>query len=316
MRNSKNKNFVYHYCSPEKFLSIIENKSIQLTDINKMNDCMEKKWVADYLLTHIDQLLKEKGLQISLEQEYKYNEKSTTHGAFFKNLVNDFVNHATPVLVVSFSEIGDSLGLWRGYAAGGTGLSIGFDKDLLEGLEKGNTLFQPAISYREMIYDELKQQEKLEETAKAVIDQLFWEFENTPMGKSYYSFESYFFDEFDSFCNTLIRIICFDACFIKNPAFQEEAETRIACIPNTTAGIRKEKFILSPIKNQLRGNRLTTFSEFSFEELMEEGIIGHVVIGPNSEISPADLNGLFEANGYPSGFIKIEKSAATHRCNG
>ncbi|GMQ62471.1 hypothetical protein [Vallitalea maricola] len=38
---------VYHYCSVDTFFSIIQNKTIRLSDLNKTNDYMEKRWVSN-----------------------------------------------------------------------------------------------------------------------------------------------------------------------------------------------------------------------------------------------------------------------------
>lgn len=40
---------IYHYCSLETFSQIVKNKTIRLSDLNKTNDYMEKKWGKDLL---------------------------------------------------------------------------------------------------------------------------------------------------------------------------------------------------------------------------------------------------------------------------
>lgn len=35
---------IYHYCSIETFSLIIKNKAIRLSDLDKTNDYMEKRW--------------------------------------------------------------------------------------------------------------------------------------------------------------------------------------------------------------------------------------------------------------------------------
>ena len=34
---------IYHYCSIDTFFSIIQNKTLRLSDLNKTNDSMEKR---------------------------------------------------------------------------------------------------------------------------------------------------------------------------------------------------------------------------------------------------------------------------------
>lgn len=41
---------VYHYCSVDTFFQIITNHTIRLSDIEKSNDFMEKKWAIQQCL--------------------------------------------------------------------------------------------------------------------------------------------------------------------------------------------------------------------------------------------------------------------------
>ena len=44
MKNEKAE-IVYHYCSLEGFLSIIQNASLWISDISKSNDCLESSYM-------------------------------------------------------------------------------------------------------------------------------------------------------------------------------------------------------------------------------------------------------------------------------
>lgn len=44
------KKSIYHYCSLETFSQIIKNKTIRLSDLNKTNDYMEKKWGERFVI--------------------------------------------------------------------------------------------------------------------------------------------------------------------------------------------------------------------------------------------------------------------------
>ena len=44
---------VYHYCSVDTFFQIITNHTLRLSDIEKSNDFMEKKWAIRQCLEHI-----------------------------------------------------------------------------------------------------------------------------------------------------------------------------------------------------------------------------------------------------------------------
>ena len=52
MYKSEQKNIekiIYHYCSVEIFISIIENQELWASDIFKMNDSSEEKYLEDLL---------------------------------------------------------------------------------------------------------------------------------------------------------------------------------------------------------------------------------------------------------------------------
>ena len=44
---------VYHYCSVETFYHIVNNRTLRLSDIEKSNDFMEKKWAIRQCIEHI-----------------------------------------------------------------------------------------------------------------------------------------------------------------------------------------------------------------------------------------------------------------------
>ena len=41
------RDIVYHYCSIDTFFSIIHNSTLRLSDINKVNDYSERKWILN-----------------------------------------------------------------------------------------------------------------------------------------------------------------------------------------------------------------------------------------------------------------------------
>lgn len=108
---------VHHYCSPSVFLSLIKHKQLWLTSLSQSNDHLEGTWMLRYWLDlftrskDASKRLEKRGAQIAVETVLSHN----------------------VALGTCFSEDGDLLSQWRGYAVDGTGFSVGFDK---EGLEK------------------------------------------------------------------------------------------------------------------------------------------------------------------------------------
>lgn len=99
---------LYHYCSNEVFFSIVDRREIWLSSLNLSNDSMEGKLLSSVIL----QLASDDGLQADhlrlLREQVEYLE------GYFDGLG------------FCLSERGDLLSQWRGYAADGAGVSIGF----------------------------------------------------------------------------------------------------------------------------------------------------------------------------------------------
>lgn len=104
---------IYHYCSLDAFMSIIESKCIHLSNNYTVNDYTENR-IFDILYGRIAEKLLEKGVP----------EKS------IERIYSDFIlNNSQPVYIGSFSKKRDLLSQWRGYADNCNGVAIGFRFD-------------------------------------------------------------------------------------------------------------------------------------------------------------------------------------------
>ncbi|MCF2872949.1 DUF2971 domain-containing protein [Octadecabacter sp. G9-8] len=109
---------LYHYCTTATFLSIIESKSIWMSDINTMNDFGEMHWAYDMFIRAANLVIDEVGYS-------------------FIDTIDKVISAAQLYnlpLLSSFSTEGDVLSQWRAYADDGAGVSIGFDAKQLERL--------------------------------------------------------------------------------------------------------------------------------------------------------------------------------------
>ena len=61
---------IYHYCSLDTFAQIIKNKTIRLSDLNKTNDYMEKKWGMKLLYRTLCDELQDRGIVMDLKEDY------------------------------------------------------------------------------------------------------------------------------------------------------------------------------------------------------------------------------------------------------
>lgn len=225
----KNNNTIYHYCSVETFMSIIENRSIRLSDLNKTNDYMEKKWANNLITEVLKEQLKKFGIALDLEKNYMYNEKSENHLQYYKNTLKDELYDQNLILISCFSNQEDKLSQWRAYGQDGTGVAIGFNYNKIKMLSGRNEYNGKKIVVTKVIYDETEQKKKLGKVIERGILRM----------KNYHKidhftddFNVYLDEEFDGFCEVLMDDIRWVGCTIKNPAFSEEEEVRIIFDPS------------------------------------------------------------------------------------
>lgn len=217
---------IYHYCSIDTFMAIIQHKSLRLSDLNKTNDYMEKKWANKLISEVLKEKIEEYGIEINLEEDYWYDEQSSSHLQYFKNEIERVLYDERPILITCFSEEKDILSQWRAYGQDGTGVAIGFNNKIISLLDDKND-----IIVKKIIYKEIKQKEKLGELIEATILYIRKMFKDDEF-RIYDSFNMFFQEEFDVFCEVLIDYIGQVGCTIKNPAFSEEKEVRIIYDPH------------------------------------------------------------------------------------
>jgi len=102
---------IYHYCTTDTFLSIIDSKTIWTSDINTMNDFGEVHWGYDRFIEAANRVIDTVGKDFLDEIDSRLSETQL---------------NILPA-IASFSTEGDMLSQWRAYAADGHGVSIGFD---------------------------------------------------------------------------------------------------------------------------------------------------------------------------------------------
>ena len=108
---------VYHYCSVETFYHIISNHTLRLSDIEKSNDFMEKKWATRQCLSYIEQNIRSPYYPCSVNPERA--------AALLEEMKLQFAEYNTMILAACFSSRRDLLSQWRGYGDNGYGVCIG-----------------------------------------------------------------------------------------------------------------------------------------------------------------------------------------------
>lgn len=303
---------LYHYCSVETFYSIIKNRSIWLSDIEKSNDSRELKWLKEkcetyvqkYWLNYVKELDKRGELNSDVFKRYEESKK-------LSDLINKY--DMSKCWVFCLSEKRDDLGQWRGYADDGRGISIGFKSDffvLVETIthlldEKEDAFFKKVKYSKKQIEDfflneaglgSISMNESLEETANKI--------ENA------------------------IIIAMWNAAFFKSETFKEEREWRIAYSMNLnklydgkTPGISDEKneyknaITLGKYGYIVKNNSLVSHVELGISHI--ESIMSEICIGPKSLITVNDVKLFLISQGIIKDIndksIKICKSDSTYR---
>ena len=97
---------VYHYCSIESFIKIVEGKSLKFSDIKKSNDYREIELLWQYYSEYIEK-----------------NSNNPCVKSSLKHFKDEQMN-VTDFLVCCFSNTKDSLHLWNCYANKGVAITI------------------------------------------------------------------------------------------------------------------------------------------------------------------------------------------------
>ncbi|GEM_PF-796513 len=316
---------IYHYCSADTFMAIIQNKTLRLSDLNKTNDYMEKRWANKLIVSVLQEKLNEYDINMKLEEDYWYNEQSNNHLQYYKKEVERVLYDESPVLITCFSEERDKLSQWRAYGQDGIGVAIGFNYKVISLLDD-----KREMVIEKVIYKENMQKERLGQLIESVIIYIQNMFEEDKVRVSD-DFNMYFEDEFDSFCEVLVDYIGQVGCIIKNPAFSEEKEVRIIYNPklpnreilgdiqlneakNYFEKVKEiSEYKIKPLKFYNRNNQLVAFCDIDFSELIYKPIINEIIIGPKSQLKESDVYYFLLSNGFDANSINISKSKATYR---
>jgi hypothetical protein len=314
---------VYHYCSIETFFAIITNKCLRLSDLNKTNDYMEKKWVLKLIDKFLIDCLNEYNIKLDLNDQYWYEENINSHMEFFMKTITEKLSENNPVLITCFSKEKDLLSQWRAYAEDGTGIAIGFNLDILEKLYTSKL----PIAIDDVIYNQDEQKDSIECEIKISLEDMIGDIirDNDISDEL---IDEYFEEEFDNFCEILQDRLPLSSCFIKNPAFKEEKEVRIVYHPKLydgehlddsdnfecfTQSKRTKNFIIRPVKFNVRNKKIVAYADLDFSYYIKKGLISEIMIGPKSNIVESDIIYLLLSNGYLINEIIINKSQATYR---
>lgn len=273
---------IYHYCSFNTFYTIINNKTIRLSDVTQSNDYDEIKWsehlIKDIFYRKVDEIFSD---QNDVEKAKQY---------INTNLEYFFDSSTHTVLACCFSESKDLLSQWRGYAEDGKGFSIGFNVKKMNKLL--NTLINKEckIVLDKVVYNEDKQLEIIEKEINSFL--------TTNNINKISDFEN---------IKKLFEILFEKVIYFKNPFFSEEVEWRICVffLSNNYRNVSINDFRLSFYNNN-NNNKILPYLDIKYEG--KENIISEIIMGPKNFTEK-----LVEFLGLKSINCNIYKSKGTYR---
>lgn len=275
---------LYHYCSLNSFFNIIQSDTLRLFDISKSNDSKECKWIAN-----------------------SFFENLTLSNESYKDSIYQLIESQIEKLgiyAICFSDNGDLLSQWRGYAQDGNGIAIGFSMDCLKSFQH-----KYYAKFGRIIYKEVQQKAFL----KRLNDMYFPKVSN----RIALGVIADFFGKYK-----------LEIPFYKNPSFEEEHEWRVVVADdkgspksyqkNLSHAIGKCSF--SKVKYSTDGKKLISYIEVDFSRIKRE-FVREIHIGPKSSVSKQDIVDFLSYNDYyelgesysEKSPIKIEYSKSTYR---
>lgn len=188
-----NSSVLFHYTKMENFKNIISSKELWASKIGMMNDHTEIEYTRDLFINQLSNLLDNRKEKVGILKKVVkiYNEQVC------KNIYS-----------ISFSKRGNLLSQWNRYA-GETGVSIGFNKILLEEA----CAYRKSFSLIEVEYETKNQILILKKIAKELLC-------NYDLSLSYEDFRSSFIKNFKNKLDYL-------TCQFKHSGFREEEEIRL-----------------------------------------------------------------------------------------
>jgi hypothetical protein len=279
------KRVLHHYCTNAAFHSIVSSKTVRLSALSLSNDTMEGKLFTDNIieLCKADKTIAE--LNGVIQTELK-NVESVVHGAAF-----------------CLSQKGDLLSQWRGYAADGTGVSIGFSTQYLNSIAKESGGYYELC---EVTYGKRKCHAVLKPVLHSLIEAMKETYkpyaEEMDMAeKNGDSIENGLKKWRGDWIRHLIDHAFSSMYSLKTEAFLEEAEVRmITCSPPSF-----KHFKFAP-----KADRLVPYCEMEIQN-EKTNPISEVILGPKNATPINVIEAFLDSHGFKD--VKVKRSSATYR---
>lgn len=289
---------LYHYCSNEVFFSIVDRREIWLSSLNLSNDSMEGKLLSSVIL----QLASDDGLQADhlrlLREQVEYLE------GYFDGLG------------FCLSERGDLLSQWRGYAADGAGVSIGFSHRYLESLgeryraasARSTPASESGFFMSRVLYKSTEQRELLSNAYREIREKIQAGAFDYPRVNLLIPVSDKEPQDHGQVQKTALKeltlrvLTLFGTLFqFKSEAFEEEREWRLISMVIKSG----DKFDVRP-----SFGKLIPFRKFNLQGLGMEPF-EEIILGPKNVTPTHVVDTFLTSRGFMN--VKVTRSAATYR---
>ena len=295
LRNADDERLIYHYCSAETLLAIVQNKTLRFSDINMLNDAEEGWWgyrIFEEAATNVINrtgLPKEACALIEGLDKTFVDKIDTLWSTSGLNLIS---------FVSCFSTERDSLSQWRAYADDGRGFAIGFRVSELRRL---------PVQILDVEYDYGKQLREME----IAIASIYMEYSEKGKDES----KPWFLER----CVTLAA----SAIAFKNPAWRDEREVRCQHMVDVDVlgdiwtmkdmgGVSDGQEVSGqPVRFQTRNGSISSYVDMPFSVTADRAPIVEIVMGPKCPNGPGNLRFLLGNAGY--GPVKISSAGGAYR---
>ena len=306
-------NILYHYCSVDTMLKILQNYCIWLSDAEKSNDKSELKYFAEQM----------EKILLNIVESYQgkvNNELLTLVKKVLKKVIESiclgsaYIVRNTKNYFCCFSESFDLLSQWRAYGNDGQGVAIGFNTKLLSKIDD-----MYSYDFVKIIYNQKSVLKNIQEYMEGHLKYMFENLSEKEQNPTDILFN----------LAPIITPILQERFAFKHPKFSEEREWRL--FRNQVGNFDEDTgedepffngafhaddeifglFSCSDLKFRSLQNNICSYFELGFEKCKED-IIKKIILGPKCQIEERDLKILLRKYMYirdvESNKIKIQKS--------
>ncbi len=278
----------YHYCSTEAFCQIFTHKTVWLSSLKSSNDAMEGKWTVSV----IQQVAAEIGVPAAYLAEF-----ANTVG-----MVDDMLD----CLGFCMSGGGDILSQWRGYADDGRGVCIGFSEEFIGRLIEQNQ----RVRLHQVVYN-FGEQKKVVATAVQEAKRLIEEGALSPVypgtelspksADEITAEQSKKQSLFGALFNCILQLER-PWYSLKNPAFAEENEVRLA---RTITSLDTTEY-------RTANGRLVQYVSLPFPAMPDfEPVIQEIIVGPKNPTPLQVFNRFLARSAWDD--VAVSPSTASYR---